>query len=30
MDISEIKKAVAGLCIAGLVSGAGLTFATSS
>ncbi|HIJ76409.1 MAG TPA: selenobiotic family radical SAM modification target peptide [Deltaproteobacteria bacterium] len=30
MDISDIKKALAGLCIAGLMSGAGLTFAASS
>lgn len=29
MDINDIRKALAGLCIAGLVSGAGLVFASS-
>ncbi|SPF45767.1 exported hypothetical protein [Syntrophobacter sp. SbD1] len=29
MEISDIKKALAGLCIAGLVSGAGLAFGQS-
>lgn len=30
MDITDIKKVVAGLCVAGLVSGAGCAFGASS
>jgi radical SAM modification target selenobiotic family peptide len=29
MDLKELKKALAGVCVASLVSGAGLTFAGS-
>jgi radical SAM modification target selenobiotic family peptide len=30
MDIGELKKTLAGLCLASLVSGAGIGFAASS
>jgi radical SAM modification target selenobiotic family peptide len=30
MDINELKKALAGLCIATLVSGGGLAFGAAS